>query len=328
MEKTGNQIIQDYGQTVNPDLYIRILQEHPYIPQSDQCMRNIVKRFHIENGSSIALDLGCGPARLTRTLKASKILGLDISESFIKHARLWESGIVNFGCIDFTKDFSEVETNNSGVKNFFPIKNKTFDIILMQGVMHHIHDNDREVFIKKCHKLLKDDGILIIGDEFIKDYGDNEDDRKYNACAFYLHIIAEAKKGGFNELAEEEAKNLIDDILAGTEFAGYGDTEVFEFIYTQARLFNDLFYSGNLPKIEPGFKSHLRNVNYVMNKVNEKSKLLKKENIENFNRGDLKVSMKHFINEIEHGGFVLKEKYGFGPVQELGGMGVLVFVKK
>lgn len=124
-------IIQDYGKTVKPELYMEALQGHQYIPQSDQVIRNITKKFYLKNGSSILLDLGCGPGRLTRSLEASAILGLDISETFIKHARLNESGVVNFGCADFMKDILGVETWNSEVKGFFPLKKSFFDIILM-----------------------------------------------------------------------------------------------------------------------------------------------------------------------------------------------------
>ncbi len=49
---------------------------------------------------------------------------------------------------------------------------------------------------------------------------------------------------------------------------------------------------------------------------------------ENFNRGDYKVSINVFAEELSLYGFKLKEKYEIGPVKQLGGMGVLVFTKQ
>src|SRR5690606_16301875 len=106
----------------------------------------------------------------------------------------------------------------------------------------HIHGEDRAKFFQKSFNLLKPDGILIIGDEFIRDY-ESEDERILIAAKFYLHIINEARKGGFDELAEEEAKNLIDDCLSGTEYAGYVTEETFKRIYQDAETINGLFYN-------------------------------------------------------------------------------------
>ncbi len=319
-EKTGNQIIQDYGQTVLPDVYIRILQEHPYIPQSDQCIRNIINKHCVDDfvHRSI-LDLGCGPGRLSFNLghKNCHVSGFDISDSFIEYAKRISSDKNNNYANFYFKDFAS--------ESLYEFE-KSFDVILMQGVMHHIHDNDRMLFIEKCHDLLKEDGILIIGDEFIANYL-NEHDRSFTVCAFYMHIIAEAKKGGFDELAEEEAKNLIDDVLSGTEFAGYGDKEIFEFIYFHARAFNENFYSGNLKETLGGI-SFGTNVSIVKDKVLEKAKELEQVHAKNFNRGDKKVSLIDFSTWVTSYGFNMRETYKFGPVDQLGGMGVIVFVKK
>lgn len=321
-----NKVIQDYGKTVTPEVYLSALQGHPYIPQSDQCIRNLIKEYCQKNNSIYPkiLDLGCGPGRLTFSITENNchVIGLDISESFINFAKAQyrassDKNILvgaSFEQMDFTKD----EYRN---KSYF----KDFDIILMQGVMHHIHDEDRAKFLKRCFDLLKPDGILIIGDEFIADYESN-DERILNVAKFYLHIIDEARKGGFYELAEEEAKNLIDDCFAGTKFAGLATEKTFETVYQYAKSINEQFYShGSVAGLNFEANNQIRNMfNYIKLTVEH----LTGSASENFNRGDYKVSINVFAEELSLYGFKLKEKYEIGPVKQLGGMGVLVFTKQ
>lgn len=309
-----NKIIQDYGKTVSSEVYINALQGHQYIPQSDQCILNKIRQHFLasDEESFHILDLGCGPGRLTfkisEILPTAKILGIDISESFISYAqkKVTQPEHVAFRCEDFTK----------GNAIFSP----GFDVILMQGVMHHVHDDDRAKFLQRSFELLKPDGILIIGDEFIKNYN-FEIERKLNVCKFYLHIIDEARKGGFDELAEEEAKNLIDDVLSGEETAGVGNKELFNVIYEKAELANKGFYAGaheELDELTEALIDYLRKITKAISLLNSS----------NFNRGDYKTSTEKFADELQKYNFVLEEKYEIGPVDVLGGMGVLVFMKR
>ena len=313
-----NKIIQDYGKTVTPELYIHALQGHPYIPQSDQCIRNLIKEYCQKNNNICPkiLDLGCGPGRLAFSITENNchVIGLDISENFIDYAneRYWNSEIRK-GTIEFQqRNFAEYGLKSND-------NHQTLDIIFMQGVMHHIHGEDRSMFLHRIFEYLKPSGILIIGDEFIKDY-ESEEERILNVAKFYLHIIDEARKGGFNELSEEEAKNLIDDYFSGTEHAGYGDGKVFECIYEFSEKINTEFYTrgifGNFSKlIDLMEKNILRLIEHL------------KPNTTSFNRGDYKTSINKFVSEVSEYGFTLSETYKFGPVDQLGGMGVLIFKK-
>lgn len=319
-----NKVIQDYGKTVTPEVYLSALQGHPYIPQSDQCIRNLIKEYCQKNNSIYPkiLDLGCGPGRLTFSITENNchVIGLDISENFINYAneRYWNSEIRK-GTIEFQqRNFAEYGLKSND-------NHQTLDIVFMQGVMHHIHGEDRTMFLNRIHEYLKPDGILIIGDEFIADYESN-DERILNVAKFYLHIIDEARKGGFYELAEEEAKNLIDDCFSGTKFAGLATEKTFETVYQYAKSINEQFYShGSVAGLNFEANNQIRNMfNYIKLTVEH----LTGSASENFNRGDYKVSINVFAEELSLYGFKLKEKYEIGPVKQLGGMGVLVFTKQ
>lgn len=322
-------IIQDYGATIDPERYIRILQEHPYIPQADQCIKNIIKNYHqliAPSGSIMVLDLGCGPGRLTFDIAYLSVdihvIGVDISQSFIETAekihrqpKKKSSGTIIFKLADFAKE--GLPLNNEDGR---------FNVIFMQGVMHHIHGEDRKQFFKRSFDLLKKNGILIIGDEFIKDY-ESEEERIINAVKFYLHIIDEARKGGFYGLAIEEAKNLIDDCFSGTKFAGLATEETFEHIYHYAKMINEMFYRhGSIAGLGPDAYNQIQNMFRSIKESVES--LVNNSSVENFNRGDYKTSINVFSEEASLYGFQLQKKYEIGPVQYLGGMGVLIFVKK
>ena len=274
-------IIQDYGETVTPELYNRLT-------------------------SRFADIIGSG------------VVGVDISESFIKFSNenlpylipgSWRKNPAFFQ-LDF-RNANELEA----LKEIRP-----FDVIVMQGVMHHIaQGSDRVSFIRNAYNYLFSTGILIIGDEFIADY-DSDQTRKDNIAKFYCHIIDEARKGGFNELAEEEAKNFIDDYFSGTEHAGYGDSKVFECIYEFSEKINTEFYTrgifGDFSKLIDLMEKNILRLTETLD-----------TNAPSFNRGDYKVSINELVKELTPYGFTLTEKYEIGPVKQLGGMGVLVFRK-
>ncbi len=318
-----SQFIKDYGTTVTPEIYINALQGHQYIPQADKCIGDIVSRklnISLPEDKFSLLDVGCGPNRLTSQFAAivgSGVVGIDISESFIRFSNenlpCLKPGNMRSNPTFFQIDFSN--TKELGILK----ESRPFDVIIMHGVMHHIHGSDRISFIQNAYDYLYSTGTLIIGDEFIADY-DSDQTRKDNIAKFYCHIIDEARKGGFNKLAEEEAKNLIDDYFSGTEYAGYGGSKVFECIYEFSQKINTEFYTrgifGEFTKlIDLMEKNIIRLIEHL------------EPNTTSFNRGDYKTSINKFASEVSEYGFTLSETYRIGPVDQLGGMGVLVFKK-
>lgn len=316
----NKEIIQDYGKTVDPDVYMHALQGHPYIPQSDECIKRIIIEHVGSNTYTRILDVGCGPGRLTVDIAKrtnARVVGIDISPSFIRYAKLKVDRSRGFNWpIYHERDF--------GLEAYPGYEYGASDVILMQGVMHHIHGDDRKRTLERCADALKENGILIIGDEFIRDY-DSEEKRVINVCPFYLHIIDEARKGGFIELAEEEAKNLIDDCFSGTEYAGLATPFAFKIIYEYAYEINKMFYEGGYRGLRNEAYNQIQNLfRAIKESVHD---LIDQNEVSNFNRGDYKTSVEKFTEEVCGYDFVPDQVYKIGPVDQLGGMGVIVFKK-
>jgi 2-polyprenyl-3-methyl-5-hydroxy-6-metoxy-1,4-benzoquinol methylase len=315
---TNNQeIIRDYGLTVTPEIYNEGISAHQYIGQSDAAIFRIISKFAEARGRNLTVyDLGCGPGRITFTMgnldAVDSVVGVDLSDSFINYAKKQgkNNNKVQFQIADLGKENLNKRMTASSA-----------DVIVLQGVLHHVHGKERENFFNWIQFLLKEDSIIIVGDEFLKNYK-TESERIENACCFYAHIIAEALKGGANILAREEAKNMIDDTLHGQEGAGFADENLLEEIYTKSQQINDLFYSGEQQKI-------LEIAKELLKKIRETSTNISRvKDIESFNRGDLKVSINVFRKEMEMRGFTTSHVFKFGPVDELGGMAILIINKK
>ena len=119
-------------------------------------MMSTLKNSIIKNGlhniikNKICADFGCGNTgnggKVLLNLKASKVHFFDFDKS-IKKPLLKK----------FKKEKSKIEINFGNIKKT-GFKNKYFDFILCQGVIHHI--NKDELAFKEIHRILKKRGYL------------------------------------------------------------------------------------------------------------------------------------------------------------------------
>lgn len=94
------------------------------------------------------LDIGCGHGFLTRDLPGDKIIGIDISESAIAHAREHSKN----RCIFLKGDILDLDN---------VIGDEIFDLIVITGVIYPQYvGNAKTVITKNIDKHLKYQGIL------------------------------------------------------------------------------------------------------------------------------------------------------------------------
>ena len=100
-----------------------------------------------QNGNKI-LDIGCGTARILNFLpKDVDYTGIDISSEYISKAKNIYKERGKFLNIKFDVD----EINNLS----------DYDIVLLNGVLHHLTDYEAEKIIELANKALKPNGRLI-----------------------------------------------------------------------------------------------------------------------------------------------------------------------
>jgi SAM-dependent methyltransferase len=101
------------------------------------------------------LDVGCGPGYVAAWLAGSEYVGLDTDQRYIDHARTRFCKYGEFHCRPLTDEF---------------LKDKSsFDYILMNGVLHHLSDEEASEVFRLCRNGLKIGGTLVTLDGYFAD---------------------------------------------------------------------------------------------------------------------------------------------------------------
>lgn len=306
----------DYGKVIDALDYSQGLAEHPDIPQSDAGIMRIiceqakkgVEKFNV-------LDLGCGPGRLTQPIaqelekynRVAEVVGLDVSEDFISFARQYRAHPnASYLQVDFLNhEFGE----------------RRFDVVLMQGLFHHVPLEKRGEWLARCKDLLSEKGRIIIGDEFVPDYI-SEEDRVLNVVGLYAYVIASALRANHQSLADIESKNMVDDISAGLPGAGHSNPALIAYIQQRSTEIYEATFQGGVQDL--AFKPLLRT---VADYIREQSAKIAETDTQNHDRGDYKISIEKQQQDLELLGLKLVDIKKYGPTDWLGGMAVIVFVK-
>ena len=104
-----------------------------------------------KNRTGVVLDVGCGPGNKSINFKNSKAyIGLDISEVYINEAKQLYGEFGEFHLLSAT----EIDQ----------LPHSNFDLVVLNGVFHHLSDNQVEEFLEKIAKKLSKNGSLVAVD--------------------------------------------------------------------------------------------------------------------------------------------------------------------
>ena len=101
-----------------------------------------------ENKKGVILDVGCGPGNQSEYfVDAQKYIGIDISKAYIAKARKLFGKLGEFHILSAT--------------DIDKLPNIRFDLVILNGVFHHLSDNEVEEFLGKIVNKLNYKGVLV-----------------------------------------------------------------------------------------------------------------------------------------------------------------------
>jgi len=164
----------------------------------------------LKKTKAFILDIGCGTGRNISFVKDNVnkknyyYYGIDYSNACIKYARIqYRKQGVNF--IQYEG-------------KIFPFPDKSFDFIISSHVIEHIKKKDALLYLSEISRVLKKDGIAVIGTP----------NRKYCQDLFYLNKNDELKYRFIlpheHEYYYEELKKLFDQKKLFKKYVFYGTT--------------------------------------------------------------------------------------------------------
>lgn len=108
--------------------------------------------------SPVIVDLGCGDGNcfqyIAEYIPGAKYYGIDVADRVIEEAnKKWNDRGAEFICYD---------------GRHLPFDNDSFDIVFIACVLHHVPIREREDLLKECHRVLKENGMIMIFEHNMK----------------------------------------------------------------------------------------------------------------------------------------------------------------
>lgn len=217
---------------VEMSLYINVFdydeheEDHAYYKEMTQRMIEICQLNCQEKSqkSIEILELGAGTGILTMKL-------VNALQSQLKKLHAIEFDWHCYKILDikkrqFERSHREIEVNvhHEDSRTYDPPGE--FDYIFSAFADHHIKKGDKEIYFENIKKNLKKGGLIIVGDEFLREHNSEDIEAVEKALRdYHNHIIKIAKDEGHNELAELE-KEALNSGLEGLKGTGGGDFKV------------------------------------------------------------------------------------------------------
>jgi SAM-dependent methyltransferase len=194
-----------YHEYTNLGAYDQTIASHIYM---DACNGSIAYRLLQAIGfpcnAKKVLDLGAGTGQVSRFLGGFPGLiveACDADDEAVKYFRSdAELRNVPFHQLDFLAD----ELPHS------------YDGIVARGIYHHLPKSARPQFLKK---MTENAQVFILADEGIREYH-SEEERLHNCASWYGLVIKEARRRGFDQLAEIESSFLKHEQMQSADDGG------------------------------------------------------------------------------------------------------------
>lgn len=114
---------------------------------ADKAMSRYVNEVLQPKTGMKVLDVGCGPANVLAYLPSVDYTGIDLNEKHITYAREVYGDRGRFIVGNVVQDLKQEE--------------RAFDLINVQGVLHHLDDHEAAALFRSLKRLLKNDGRLV-----------------------------------------------------------------------------------------------------------------------------------------------------------------------
>lgn len=297
-----------YSQIATAGDYNRMMsREHLYIAAADQSIKRMVSRYaQINDSPSEIVEIGCGPVRLTPLLAQipnTLVTTLDFDPGWIETAKQ----IVRGQKLDINLVCADIQTYQHP---------QPINIAVSQGSHHHIPKGKTTLqYLCNVREQLVRGGIFIVSDEMIPYYA-SEQERYVRLCIWYSHIIGNALKHNYEQLAVAEMETLLDDLFEGSGQRAIKDKEQMALVRSAIPTIANVSIRNELLKAEQLSEELLKGVWDTQLNANPTTAPL--------SRGDYKVCFSVFESEVRAAGFRIRETKTIGPTETIGGFGIYV----
>lgn len=295
-----------YGRTIDPERYNRFMEQHVYLPETDQALLRIIAQEIKNKGhpTTRILEVGCGPGKFTRKLGAlphTRLDAVDHDGRFLAHAQTIVPG-ATFHKLDVTSE---------------PLPGD-MDIVISLGMHHHIAKGGPvDAYLRGVLKALKPGGLFLLADEVLAPYT-NEGKRASATTMWHAHVITRALQSGHTGLATMEAQTLLDDIVGKPTAENPKSQAQIDQVLESVEAIDEASMRADLALARARAETLLRQVQEAA-----PGELTGNPELD-LSRGDRKVHTRDVLEEVTRAGFRLDTVESVGPVDIIGGLAILL----